>query len=56
MFVQIEYQNTHSARNVRTFWGREDILAGPRKFKGPFEGQGLVLQLEFRLGFGLGKG
>lgn len=54
-FFNIRYQNAHSAGIVRTVWGGEDILARPRNFKGLFEGQGLVLHLEFRLGFNCGK-
>lgn len=56
VFVHNEYHHTHSARDVRTFWGSENILTAPHNFKGLFQGQGLVLQLEFGLGFGLAKG
>lgn len=49
------YEKTHSTSTVRTCLGREDILAGPRNFKGLFEGQDLVL-LSLELGLGWGKG
>lgn len=32
-----EYQNLHSTTKVRTFLGREYILAGPDNFKEQFE-------------------
>lgn len=35
--LHVAYQCTLSAHKVRTFLGREDMLAGPHKFKGVFE-------------------
>lgn len=37
---------------MRTFWGHEETLAGPHKFKGLFED----LDFGFRLEQGLGQG
>lgn len=31
--VNIEYQNPHPTSKVRTFWGGEEILDGPRVFE-----------------------
>lgn len=50
--LALECQNLHSTCNVRSYLGREEILA----LKGPFEGWDLVLSLRSHLGVCSGSG